>query len=1088
MNFLTKEPVSGRGKLVLWWLVWCSILPISQTWATSKSIPTSKGRALFAARINIQGTVKNEKGEPLPGVSIKLKSSKTTTTTDQNGVFRLNLPTGNEVLIFSYVGYKSKEIALGGQRSIEVVLQEDNSALDEVVVVGYGTQKKAHLTGAVETITMKDIEDLPVSNVGAGLAGRVLGVGVSGGTARPGVPATLRLRNPVSISKDGGNDQPLYVIDGIIQVTSQGMPDNTLFNSLTSAEIESISFLKDAAAAIYGSRAANGVVLVTTKKGTKGAPRINYSGSYAINDEVYRTKMMNAYDFAMYMNIMNGPNGANQQREEDYFFSDDELAHFRTIDHDWLDPAWSSAYNTQHSINVSGGSDRATYFSNVTYFKQDGNLGTLNYDRWNFRAGSDVQVSNNFKVGLQVSGNYVNNVKTWNKVAGENDNNDYKTLLTIPRYIPMYVDGYPVKVPGTNNDLSQYHFYEIQRLNNLNTGITKGMTVNVNAEYQLPYVEGLAARLNYGLNLGNTNSQRVGTTYKLYQFDRLGEFNHIYDGATMNGEVNVKNDNRLSYINENSKSYQLNFSLNYARTFGDHDISGLFSIEKSEAESNRQDVSKDDPILQNNGQFNSAFGEIGGDARAYESGALSYIGRLNYAYKDKYLAEFLFRTDASTKFAPENYWGRFYSGSVGWVLSQGDFFSVKWVDFLKIRYAFGLLGKDDTQAWLWRQRYTTQNGQGAVFGGNNENTIGMKLEKSPNRDATWSDEFKNNIGIDARFLDNRLSANIEGFYNKSTNMLMEPTGNIPVTVGGSIASVNFGAMDSYGIEIGAGWSDQTGNDFNYGIDLRFNWYDDKVKIGNFNDVDLLKPWMPKPGQSSDYGMWGHDYLGMFKTQADIDAYVSEYGITQVFGTNAADLKPGMFYYRDIRGQLQPDGTYSGPDGIIDENDQIKLANKQSSHYGFGTTLRASYKSLSFSCVISGSWGGWSEIDGASRKKLNNQISRVFESRPVFWGDIYDPVLNPTGVYPNPNWENISLAPTSEFWRVSSFRMQMRSFNVNYNLPRQLADAIKVSNARIFVSAMNPITFYNPFDFKDADLAYDSYPNLRTYSLGLNITF
>ncbi|QNL52250.1 SusC/RagA family TonB-linked outer membrane protein [Olivibacter sp. SDN3] len=1077
---LLKINIFARDRLYILLLAICFMLLAPDVRAIS-GISSKK-------RVNIQGTIKNEKGEPLPGVSVTIKGTQTATTTDEKGVFRINLPTGNETLVFTYVGYVKREIAVGGERNLDIVLQEDNSSLDEVVVVGYGTQRKSHLTAAVETINMKDIEDLPVSNVAAGLAGRVLGLNVSGGTSRPGVPATLQLRNPSTLAKDGGTTQPLYVIDGIIQVDAQGQPDNSLFNSLTQAEIESISFLKDAAAAIYGSRAANGVVLITTKRGETGAPRVNYSGTYGINDEMYRPKMLSAYDFGQYVNIMNGPYGANLNPGENNFFSEDELEHFKTINHDWLEPAWSSSYTTQHSVNASGGSERATYFVNITYFEQDGNLATLSYDRWNFRAGTDVQVSDNFKVGLQVSGNYADNTKTWNKVTNEVDNHDYQTLINTPRYIPMYVDGYPVRVPGGSNDLSRYHFYEIERLNNLSKGVTKGMTVNLNAEYKIPFVEGLSARVNYGRNMSSGMTRRIGTRYTLYTFDRLGQNRHIYDGATVNGEINVNNDNAISYINENAQSYQLNFTANYARKFGEHDISGLFSVEKAESESQRQSVSRENPLLTTTGSFREAFGEFDGDTRDYEAGSLSYIGRLNYSYADKYLAEVLIRSDASTKFAPENYWGLFYSLSAGWVISEEDFFNASGINFLKFRYSFGKMGRDDTQPWRWRQRYTYDVGNGAVFGGNENSSVGMKMEASPNRDATWSDEYKNNIGVDMRFLDNRLSANIDGFYNRGLNLLDNRTGNVPISVGGSVAAENFGEVDMFGIELGAGWNDHIGQDFTYGVDLRFSWSDNKVRVGNFNEQDLAFPWIAQPGHSNDNGVWGYDYLGMFHTQEEVDAYVSQYNITQVFGVNAENLRPGMLYYRDVRGPLQPDGTFAAPDGIIDDFDQVKLANRQSNLYNLGMTLRASYKSLSVSCVISGSFGGWAEFDGNSRSKINNDISTIYESRPVFWNDIYDPILNPTGYYPNPHWNQISLNPTSEFWRVSSFRLQMQNFNINYNLPAKITEAIKVSNARVYFTCINPMYFYNPFNFKAPSTAYDAYPDLRTYSFGLNLTF
>jgi TonB-linked SusC/RagA family outer membrane protein len=895
------------------------------------------------------------------------------------------------------------------------------------------------------------------------------------------------IRNPRTLSKDGGNLNPLYVIDGVLQIAPNGANDDEQFNNLDPSEVESITILKDAAAAIYGSRSANGVIIVTTKRGKNGPPRISYSGTFGFNDETFRTKMLSAYDFGTYFNIMNGPNGSNSPvTNTNRFFSQDELDYFKTINHDWLDPVWKSATNTRHTLNVSGGADKATYFANVSYYTQNGNISTLDYNKWTFRAGSDVNLFSSFKAGLQVAGNYSKRVNTFNKIGGENEENDYRNLLLTPRYIPSYINGLPVKIPGTDA-LSRYHFYEIQRLNNLVTNKDRFMAVNLYAEYEVPFIKGLKARASYARNFGSNVGSQVGTKYQTYDITGSGANSHIYDENSKIGTLRTwDNGNRLYYSNDNSESQQLNFTTNYSRRFGLHNVSALFSVEKSESSNEQQDVWKESPIANTNGQFGSAFGTIDGRTSGNESGALGYIGRANYSYADKYLAEFLFRTDASTRFAPENYWGRFYSASFGWVVSNENFFKTPAVNFLKIRYSTGLLGRDDTKPWQWRQRYTYQNGKGIVVG-NNPTSTGMKMEASPNRDATWSDEYKNNLGIDAKFLRSRLSATIEGFYNKGYNMLIERTESVPVTVGGTVAAENWGKIDFFGYELGLGWSDRLGKDFRYSIDTRFSWYDNKVHQGNFSSTAHLYPWLAKPGESSDNGVWGYDYLGMFRTQDDIDAFVTKNNIKEIFGVQAQNLKPGMLYYSDVRGPLQADGTFAAPDGIVDENDQVQLA-KRSANSGIGMTLRAGYKGFGIDAVIGTSWGGWSEVDGAARKKMNNDINRNFQSRPAFWSDIYDPVLNPGGRYPNPHWEAINLTPRSNFWKVSNFRMRVVNMNLNYSLPKRVADKLRVSNARVYVTAMNPFYFFNPYDYKAPDGSFDTFPVLKTFAIGTNITF
>lgn len=1057
--------------------------------ATLITLVTLCAGQLQAQTRTISGTVVDDStSDPLHGVTIQVKGGKQSAVTNMKGEFTMNIPTEGATLQYSYVNYEYGTIKVTASGTISIRMKRLDVKMDEVIVVGYATQKKAHLTGAIESIKGKDIEDLPMGNLGAGLAGRILGLSVSGGNARPGSQASLTVRNPMSLAKDGGNNNPLYVIDDVIQVTAQGLNDPTLFNSLDPSEVESISILKDAAAAVYGSRGANGVVIVRTKRGAAGKPRITYSGSYAWNDEAYRTKMMNAYEMARYINIANGPNGANiTNPDQNDFFSQDELDYFKTIDHDWLDQAWQSAYNMRHTLNVSGGADKATYFASVSYFTQDGNLGPLDYNKWTYRAGADITVLSGLKAGLQVAGNDQKYKKVNNKVGGENEENDYRNLLKTPRYIPPYVNGLPVKLPGANNSLAAYHFFELNKLNNFIKEDQSTSTVNIYLEYDAPFLKGLKARASYARNKTSTRNNRIGTKFQLYTFTRKGENGHIYEGATDPVAATYSNDNMLRFINLRSQLTQANFNVTYTKQIGQHSISALFSVERSEQESQQDELFKADPSQLTNGQLSTAFGAFDGRQFLYEGANLGYIGRINYNYAGKYLAEFLFRTDASTKFSPENYWGKFYSVSGGWIVSQEKCFQSRIVDFLKVRYSLGLLGKDDTRAWQWRQRYTFNNGKGGVFGRDNSPaSLGMKMEASPNPDATWSDDFKQNLGIDAKFLNSRLSTTIELFYNKSTNMLIERTGVVPVTVGGTLASQNWGAINFFGYELAVGWNSTVGRDFNYGVDLRFSWSDNKVKQGNFNEYDIQFPWNAQPGQSSDNGKWGLDYLGMFKNQGEIDAYVSKYGITSVYGTNAADLKPGMLYYRDVRGAMQADGKFAAPDGIIDDNDQIRLARKASAHYGISSTLRAAYKGLSLECVIGGSFGGWSEMD--ARDPLELDISGLYANGPAYWGDVYDPELNPNGKYPNPYWEDINTKPLSSFWKVNAFRLRIINATLSYGLPKKFTSLLRISSARFVVSALNPVNLYNPYSYKDANASWDNYPVLRTISFGANVTF
>lgn len=1056
----------------------------------------------------VTGNVIDNTGGSLPGVNVIEKGTKNGVITDGNGHYVISVKKG-AVLTFAFVGMNKVEKAVGNENEINVTMKDDATELESVVVVGYGAQKKAHLTGAVGTIPMKDIENIPTGDVGAALQGRVIGVSVSGGATRPGVKSTLKIRNPMSTAKDGGTTAPLYVIDGVLQIGADGTNDTTLFDNIDSSEIESISFLKDGSAVVYGARAAQGVIIVTTKRGKIGAAKFSYSGSFGANDEAFRTKMMTAYDFGNYINIANGVNGANKGVEKDYYFTPDEMDYFKTLNYNPLEEEWKPSFNSRHNLNISGGTEKATYFAGVSYYTQNGNLSTLDYDKWTYRAGADLNISSNLKAGLQLSGFYSDKTKTFNKIGGENDENDYRTLLSALPFMPQYINDMPV-LANTTNALSQYHYGEVQRLGNLATTTSSNMTLNMYVDYKVPFIKGLSLKGSYARNIGNSRGTQVGTSYRLYQFNPSTTLNDaglpvggvnghiINETSTVKSSALYKNGDRLYYDNSNSLLTQSNFTATYNRDFGKHSFSGLFSIEKSESGSTKEVVFKEGVIESTNGQFGSAFGAVSGSTSRSEQGSLGYIGRFNYAYGDKYLAELLVRTDASTKFAPGYYWGTFYSLSAGWVISKEDFFKSSVIDFLKVRYSIGHLGKDDTKAWQWRQRYTYQDGKGIVLGESNNNvnsSTGMKMEVSPNPDAHWSDEIKTNFGLEMKFLDNRLSFTGESYYNIGTNVFMENTGNVPFTVGGSVAAENFGSIDTFGYELSLGWDDRVGNDFHYGVDVRFGWADNKVIKGNYNSADILLPWKQKPGESTDNGVWGYDYLGMFKTQADIDAYVAEYKITAVkdiagsVSYTPSQLRPGMLYYRDVRGAYLGNGQFAAPDGVIDLNDQIQLAKKANTKYGMGTTLKVAYKSFSLNTVINASFGGgWSEVDSQTRKPLYNQISRNFDSRPVIWNNIYDPVLNPNGTMPNPYWSAINMDPTSTFWSRDPFRIECRNITLAYKFNEKVLDAVKISNCAINLVVMNPFNLYNPFGYKNPSGAYDTYPALRTVSLGLNIGF
>ena len=747
----------------------------------------------------VTGNVVDENGEPVIGASVLVEGTKTGTVTDLDGNYSLSVPKGKKVVI-SYIGYETMTVAPGGK----LQLKEDKNDLEEVVVVGYGTQKKAHLTGSVASVPVDEIQDLANGNLASTLSGLVGGLSVSGGESRPGENARITIRDVNSLGEVGSTaQQPLFVIDGYIYPNDIKVGNSSqnlgaeAFNNLDPSEVESISVLKDASAAVYGARAANGVILVTTKKGRMGAPSISYSGTFGFTDEVSRPKMLSAYNYGRLFNAMKAADPTNTTlNKTTELFQADELEAMKSLNYDLLDKYWETGSTMKHSVNVSGATDKVNYFAGISYFDQEGNLGRLDYDRWNFRSGVDVKVSKWLGANLTVSGDYGKKNTPLVKVGGSNAEKDYNLLLTRPYYMPEYVDDYGIPAYGVSNGQKNqnqnYHFDILQNNGDYKRNMNSNLNINGSISYDFGWsdiLKGLKLRFSYSKSINTDKGNEYGSSYTLYQMvNRYGSGHHLYTpvGGEDDSYLNVTNFNAITLGNGNylsrsstrTDNYQINFTAQYDRAFGDHHVSALFSIEKSEAESEYQTTQREAPYEFTTGQYNSATGEISGTFTRSESGTLSYIGRLNYSYLNKYLLELLLRSDASTKFAPENYWGTFPAASAGWVISEENWFQekVKFMDFLKLRASFGLTGRDNTAAWQWMQIYAQDANRGTVFGEGLGNQSGNRItinknNSAVNRDVHWDKSYKMNIGLDAMFLNRKLNVTFDYYREWNREIL-----------------------------------------------------------------------------------------------------------------------------------------------------------------------------------------------------------------------------------------------------------------------------------------------------------------------------
>ena len=1053
--------------------------------------------------------------------------------TDLNGNYVIKAPKGVKVVV-SYIGYTPQTVTAGGR----VQLKEDTQNLDELVVVGYGVQKKAHLTGSVATVPMNEIQDMTSGGLASTLEGLVNGLSVSGGNTRPGENATIYIRDTNSLGDVGSTaQQPLFVIDGYIYPNDVKVGNVTqnlgaeAFNNLDPSEVESISVLKDASAAVYGARAANGVILVTTKKGKIGAPRISYSGTFGFTDAVSHPKMLSAYEYGRLYNAVAAADPTNTDLNHlTDLYQLDELNAMRGLNYDLLDKYWDTGFTMKHSVNLSGATDKASYFASLSYFDQDGNLGNLDYNRWNYRAGVDVKVSKWLGANLSVSGDYGKKNSPYIKVGGTSNEKDYDILLTRPRYIPEYVNGLPIAAYGISNSLvdddQNYSFSELRNNGDYSRTMNSNLNVNASVNYDFGWskiLKGLKLRFSYSKSINTDKTNQYGSEYTVYtMMTRPGSGQHLYtpvadqDYAPFIAESNLishtianGDPSQLNRSMTRTDNYQMNFTASYNRDFGKHSVGALFSIEKSEAESEYLYAMVSDPYSFTTDQSNSA--EANTQVITFtrsESGTLSYIGRINYAYDNKYLAEFLIRSDASTKFAPENYWGVFPSGSLGWVMSEENWFkkALPWVDFLKLRGSFGLTGRDNIAPWQWMQVYAQDANRGPVFGtgmdsGSLRRITINRNNSAVNRDVHWDKVYKANFGIDLNVLKNRLSVTFDMYREWNREMLMNISQAIEATIGTQSASVNLGEMDSWGYELGITWRDKIGKDFKYKIGINTGYTDNKVLNMDWA-TDYIYRQIRKGGRT-DIGLWGLQCIGMFRSFQDIEEYFAENNITSYLGMSKDQVRPGMLIYKDIRGPQQTDDSYSGPDGVVDADlDQVCLSNRNNP-YGVTMNLGADWKGFSLTAQINASWGGYSFIDGAALESGSGVDDLEFTNMPSFWNadnmysyqDICDAKgnivvhENRDGSLPNLQYQSVN-ARTSSFWRVSGTRVKLNRLTLAYTIPQNLVRKVGIQSARINITGQNLLSFYNPYpdNYIDPMCSYGSYPVLRQFTVGVNLSF
>lgn len=992
----------------------------------------------------LNATVLTDNGSPIAGASIRLKKTGKGTSTNQEGKFTISyIPT--DTLIISSLNYITKKVYLHGQTNLQITLQEKSHQVDEVVVVGYGTQRKATLTGSVTQISANEINESKSPNIANSLAGRMPGLVVNNRSGEPGADGSSIL---IRGSGTTGNSSPLIVIDG---VANRGG-----FERLNPTDIESITVLKDASAAIYGAQAANGVILVTTKRGTTGKPTINYAGSFGLSQPTRVPKLVNSYDYALFRNekdIRQGQGNVTYTPEQIQKFKDqsDPVGYPNT---DWYSEVLKPLTpQTQHSLSISGGTERLKYFVSGAYLYQDAfyRKSATNYKQYNLRSNIDAQITDNFKLGLDIVGRKEDR----NNPPTEADGIFLSVLGSYPGLAPFYPNGLPVAgIEGPNPlQMAQgYNGYLRKRNNSLQT--------TFNGELKLPYItQGLSLLGFAAFDFTFYNEKTFTKPFDLYRYNSTTDtYNNVRSLLLGDPAISQK------YGDSNLKTFHLR--LNYKRQFGQHDVSAFVAAEQSDYYNEGIFANRQGLVSSQIDQLFAFFYDVtrqGNGSEADQNARRNYFGRLNYAYANKYLAELVFRRDGSFNFPPGRQYGNFPGLSLGWRLGEEKFIkdNFSFVNELKIRASISRLGNDRINQYQFLTRYTVAQDHNRYYLGDGENpgyAPGLMPGVAPNPTITWEVEEMKNVALEGSFFNNRLDFSAEYFWAKRDHLLAKRNVSVPHSTGLQLPDENIGRVDRKGIELTLGTKGKI-HDFNYFVtgNMTRTW----SKIVFIDESPNVLEWQKQQGyQLGSWLVYRTD--GLFRTQEDLDNTK-----VKLPGSQVGDIK-----YLDINN-----------DGVINANDQERIYESPTPLLVYGLRMGGSYKNLSFSML----WQGQAKAKQIILPQANNG-----EFIPPQW--LYEDrwtAENPNAKYPGAFDRTYNVNNrASDFWLQDMSFFKLKTVEVGYTFTGERLEKSGIKNLRLYLNGFNMFSFDKVKHYDPETVSYTGayYPQTRIYTLGANLSF
>jgi TonB-linked SusC/RagA family outer membrane protein len=1028
-TYRRKVPYQAYSILLLMFLL---------LFGTSESATAQSG-------LQVSGTVTaQEDDQPLPGVTVLVKGTTVGTVTDIDGKFSIESPDENGTLVFSFIGYAKLEVPIEGRKEIEVTMATDVQSLQEVVVVGYGTQKKVNLTGSVSTISDKDLTAVPVANTTTALAGKLPGLIAMQRSGEPGLDnADLSIR---------GFDNALVVVDGIV---------GRDFSRLDPNEIESITILKDAAStAVYGVSGGNGVILVTTKKGTLGKPEFSYNMNYGVQTVTKYPRFVNSAEYAILKNE------ASTNLGGDLIYSEEEIQKFREgtdpnyPNYDYYDHFVKDyAPQRQQNISVRGGSENIQYFFLLGESKQEAMWkAEQDYGRYNFRTNVDAKINDNLKISVGLG------------ARTENRNNLIQNSYLMaswlqyqwPIFTPYTPDG---KVAATNYGLAAYLEKDLTGyIHDKRNNIQGDLTIS----YELPFVEGLTARVTAAQDLAFREEKQWLKQYKT----------HTWNEATQSSvQVGSRGSNQLILSDWKSSSVRLQTSLNYTRTFADkHNVSGLLLYEEYENEGTSFWASRTGYVVPIDQIFAGPDLNKNNNGSAYDNGRQSLVGRANYDYLGKYLIEYSFRYDGSAKFPVDKRWGLFSGVSAGWRLSEENFIRDNFssIDNLKLRASWGQSGDDNTGNFQFLTGYSYPSRSYIL--GNNIVSSGMVDTGVPNPNITWEESEMYNLGLDLSLWDRLLEVEADVFYRERGGILARRNLQLPSTFGATLPYENLNSDNTRGFELILTHSNNIG-ELKYVVSpnvsfTRSKW--DHVEQREY--YSQYDSWRNNIENRWKNIYWGLKSIGQFQSEEEINS--SPIQDDQANST----LRPGDIKYQDYNN-----------DGVIDNSDNQIIGRGQSPEIFYGIGMNLEWRNFSLSMT----WQGASNFNVRQTHYLIQPFANGMNAYAYFmdrWHreDMTDPDSKwIPGKYPstiNNGAPNNRLL--SDFWVKDASYLRLKFINLSYNLELDALERIGIQRMNISLSGQNVLTFSDlgPIDPEAPTGRLSYYPQQKTYNLGINVVF